>query len=176
MAKREDMLVARRWTAKENKIVMLDLLGDLTQAEIGEIVGYSQSWVGKILKDPRAVEVREAFRKRSLEKMIETADQKLDTLVDKAVDKLDVTLSADIAATSKAKPNQDKVSLKLLEGRRLLKRGPEEGSGRGSGPLFSPEGEKRFLDMMEKANKVKDIDPFDEVPEAEYEVIEDAQD
>ena len=156
------------WPLRNDRIVLMVLAG-MPVKEVAKSFGLSQQMISIIVADPRAEEIGRIARARLQEKLIDTIEEELDQMARMATEKLKATLQADIGAVHKAKPNQDRVAVKILEGRGFLKK--ERGA---TGGLQIPkELYGKLVEAMEKANKAAEIDPFDDedVQEAEFEVV-----
>lgn len=159
----------KKWTTRNEHIALLWLTGK-TQAEIAKMFGIHQSTVARIVGDPRVEELKARIREELRERVIDSVAAELDDAAQLAVRAIRRTLEADISPVHKAKPNQDRVALKVLQGRGHLAvvHEGETGSFQMSDDQFG-----RLMAAMSKADAAAKIDP---IPEAEYEVIEDGGD
>jgi hypothetical protein len=159
---------------RNEQIVMFVLANpDLTYNQIGLVFGMSGENVRVIVKSNEGKEIITQARRRLREKLLESAEEQLDLQAKLAVKALQRTLEADISPTHKAKANQDRVATKVLQGRGLLKSGPD--SGNKGGYQMSPEMFDRLERALSKADMAAGIDPFEGKPVIEG-VIEEEKD
>lgn len=147
------------WSEKHTRVVELYYLLGAGPAEIESNTGFSKSKIYRIIKDPRAKEIAETARAKILEKtsedIAERVGHKVNELRGKAADALDRTLSADINPLHKAKSNQDRVALKVLQGSGDL---DSEREGDRGGIVMTPEMFDRLVTAFEKADRVSQMD------------------
>lgn len=148
---------------RNEQIVMFVLANpDLTYNHIGLVFGMTGANVSVIMKSPEAKEIITEARKRLREKLLESAEEQLDLQAKLAVKALQKTLEADLPATHKMKSNQDRVAVKVLQGRGLLRAGPD--AAKGGGYQLSPEMYDRLERALNKADEAAGIDPFEGKP------------
>lgn len=155
----------KNWKSRHTTVIALSVLGESNEA-IAEKTGYTPQRVSQILNDPKGLELREEMEQRFRENLTEDVASRLERLAVKAVDALEETLSANISAIHKAKPNQDRVALKILEGQGHLRSEGTPGSG---GIQLPPEMAGAFLKAIERANRVQEINAL---PQLEAEVTD----
>jgi len=146
------------WPAWKDQVVLWSL-GGRTQAEIVEILAaggrkITRQGISKIINDPRAEEVIKIYRAKLREGLMETIHDELDVASQLALKAIKRTLEADIAPIHKAKPNQDKVALKVLAGRGFLR---EESRTSEQGLHVPPDAFSRLVDAMDRADAAKEI-------------------
>jgi len=157
----------QKWPTRNDQIVLAVLAG-ATPADVARAFGMTRQNVAKILKSPMAQDVILAAKGKLREKLLEDIEDELDVMSKLALRKLRVTLDADITAVHKAKPNQDRVAMKLLEGRGFLRKERDDGGGF----HMSEEQFGKLIQAMEKADAVQEIDPFSSPIEGEFELVE----
>ena len=142
-------------------------------SELAVAAGFSENHCRRILGTDHAKQIVQAIRIRLRERLLEDVEAQLDVSTKLSIQVIRKTLEADIPATHKAKPNQDRVAIKLLQGRGILKN--DIGAGGNGGFSMSPEQFDRMMGAIERSDKATAGDPFEglsEVQEAEYEVID----
>lgn len=125
----------------------------------------------RVIADPRAEELRIRTRERIRENIMDSVEDQLDESTRKAVEVIRRTLNAEITAFHPAKANQDRVALKVLEGRGFL----STDRGQGGGLSMSEEQFDRLLAAIQKSDTASRVDPFsvrEETPVVEAEVVE----
>ena len=151
--------LVKSWGDVETRIVELFFLIGVPKREVAESVGVPVKVVEKTIKDPRARELVESARQKILEEtsqdIKERVGHKVNRLRSKAAEALDRTLSADINPLHKAKPNQDRVALKVLQGTGDLDDKSERETG---GITLTEEQFDRLLDGLTKADRVAAMD------------------
>ena len=145
------------WPIRNDQIVLMSVAG-MDQATVAKHFGLTNQQISRILKDPRAQSVVERARERLQERIFEGVEAELDLAARAAVKAIKVTLNADISAFHKAKPNQDRVAIKILEGRGHLKSSTDEGGD--GGFRVTDEQFKKLMTAMEKSDAAEKIDPF----------------
>ena len=160
---------------RNDQIVLMSLLpGEdgkaMTHEAIAKKFGMTRSNISTILKSDEAKEMMEAARERVRENLLDDVKGSLTLLQKLAVKRIKVTLDADINAIHKAKPNQDRAAFRLLEGQGILKKESEDGQE--GGLRVSPDQMAKLLGALEKSDRVKEIDPFENVPDADFEILE----
>lgn len=158
----------KKWSPRNEHIALLWLTGK-SQAEIAKMFNISQSTVSRVLKDPQTEELRVRIREELRSRVIDTVAAELDDAAQLAVRAIRRTLEAEISPVHRAKPNQDRVALKVLQGRGHLSILPEGDAG---GMQMSDEQFGRLLSAMSKADKASKIDP---IPDADYEIVEEGE-
>ena len=108
------------WPLRNDEIV-LKVMADIPVVDVAKAYNMTPQNVTKIIRDPRAQEIIKLARSKFQEKLVQETEEKLGLLSKLSVDALKVTLEEEMEATAKAKPNQDRVAMKILEGRGFLK-------------------------------------------------------
>ena len=155
------------WPLRNDQIV-LSVLGGRDREEVAEEHGLTHQQISNIVNDPRAQEIISAARARIKEVLLEDIEDQLDLSAQLSLKVIRRTLEADISPVHKAKSNQDRVALKLLAGRGFLRTESRDGE---QGLQMSADQHKRLLEGMEKAMRVRAIDPFED----KEIVVEDAE-
>ena len=154
----------QEWPIRNDDIV-LKVLAGVPVKIVADAYKMTPQNVSKICNNPKAAEIVKLARAKFQEKLVQSNEEKLGLLSNMAVDRLKTTLETDLPATAKAKPNQDRVALKILEGRGFLKVDKS-----GSAGLQVPmEVWDKLMDGLKKSDEAMQIDPFEE---AEFEVVE----
>lgn len=149
--------------------------------DIAEIVNLTTTQVYHILRDPRMQKAIRTARERILSGVLTEISERMTSLGSKALDNIEDTINAEIVDEdgnpmigSRAKRHQDHVSFELLS--RIGFHRPEGDGGKARGGLqLSPEGEKRLIQAVEKANRAAEMYPEETVienPEIEGEPVD----
>jgi hypothetical protein len=142
-----------RWTAKHDHIVALHIAG-LEPRRIAEAVGLSLGQVKRILRDPRAQRASMVVRKRILGNVMKTVQERMESLGVTAIENIAETIDGEFEAGTKAKRHQDMVSFELLS---RIGFGRKEPDKEGGGIKLTPEGEKRLIEAIAKADRAREI-------------------
>lgn len=156
------------WSARNDMIVMMAFSGHYTNGQIGEKFGITAAQVGNIVNDPRAKEVLDIARHRLREKLMEDIEDQLDLTAKASLKVLKRTIKANISPMHKAKINQDRVALKLLQGRGFLS---TEARREEEGTKMSDDQFNALVAAIEKSDRAKQIPVLEDL---EAEVVEDA--
>ena len=163
--------VAERWPLRNDQIVLMILAGSPAR-EVAAAYGLSERQVSSIFTDPRAADIKRLARERLQEKILETIEDELDVTSKLAVQVIKRTLEADIAPVHKAKANQDRVAIKVLQGRGFLR---SEDRGAGAGFQVTNDQFDKLLTALGKADEAKNIDPFARPTIIEAELIDSSE-
>lgn len=152
-------------------IVLMHFVGGISHREIADHFDLSKSHVSNICRDPRAQQVIDEARTATREKLLGDIEARLDAAAHGAVRVIERTLDADISPVHKAKPNQDRVAIKVLEGRGHLNR---DGNKESAGFQISGDQFERLMTGLKSGTRIQNIDPFEEpeIEDADFEVIE----
>lgn len=148
----------RQWPVRNDQIVALAAVG-VPSRDIAKQFGMSKGNVNRIVNDPRGQAMLTQLRQRWREKILEDIEGGLDVASKLAVKAVLKTLKADIPASKQAKANQDRVAIKILQGRGFLP--GSDGSGDDGGLRMSDEQFGRLVGAIEKSSRVQEIDPFE---------------
>lgn len=160
------------WSIRHDRVAMLYAAG-VPIVEISKAVGFVVKTCQRIVDSEHGQKIVQTIRARLRERLLEDVEAQLDVTTKLSIQVIRRTLEADIPATHKAKPNQDRVAIKLLQGRGILKN-DIGGSGTG-GFSMSPEQFDRMMGAIGRSDQATAGDPFeglDEVQEAEFEIID----
>ena len=160
--------LAQDWPLRNDQIVLM-ALGGVKQREIGEVFGLSHQQISLIIRDDRAKEIIEITRAKLRKNLTKGIEDELTLMAQASLKVLKKTLDADMGATHRAKPNQDRVAVAILRGRGFLR---EEGREEGSALQVPEEQFAKFMEAMQKAGRVREIDPFEGQEVLEAEVVE----
>lgn len=162
----------KKWTLRNEQIIIMRMAG-ATQEEIGKAFGISRKAVERIEKHPQAAIVEEEMRAALRERLLDDIESQLDQATRDSMKAIMVTVGAEMSAFHPAKSNQDRVALKVLEGRGYLgKEKNDEGSVTLSSEQFSV-----LIEQMKKSDAAQQIDPFADRPvdpdvvEVDYEIV-----
>lgn len=161
------------WTVRHDQICLLRATGT-SERELAKTFNLARSTISNIVNDPRGQKIIELTRQKLRERIVEDVESQLDLATKASIKVLRRTLEADISPIHQAKANQDRVALKMLQGRGFLR---TEQPGQGGGFQMAPEQFDRLVSAMAKADAAQGIDPFSSlgegVEEADFEVVED---
>lgn len=177
MSTAEDRALERAWPLWKEQVVFLILAGN-TQQEVADIlekqgITISRQGISAIMQTEEAKGLVAAVKIKFRENLMTSIEEELDAASQLALRAVKKTLSADLTAIHKAKPNQDRVALKVLQGRGYL---AVESPMREQSLQVPPEILGKLVTALEKSAQAKDIDPFENkgpVVEAEVEIVND---
>lgn len=155
------------WPLRNDQIV-LRVLATGSLKDVAKEFSLTAQQISVICNDPRGEEIIRAARERLREKLLEGIEDQLDVAAQASLKVLQRTLKADISPMHKAKPNQDRVALKILGGRGFLHGDPQ---GDGGGTQLSEEQFSRLVSAMKASDAVRGIDPFEKVEVQEAEIV-----
>lgn len=151
-----------------NDQIVLRVLATGSLKDVAKEFELTAQQISVICNDPRGEEILRAARERVREKLLEGIEDQLDVAAKASLAVIKKTLDADIHPFHKAKPNQDRVALKVLGGRGFLRGDPQ---GDGAGYQISEDQFSRLVKAMQASDKVREIDPF----KKEEEIIVEAE-
>jgi hypothetical protein len=177
MSKKKSKAVEKPWPLWKDQVVLFYMSG-MTQEEVATHmsgIGHkmTRQSVSNILKDPRAGEIIAAARSKFKEVLIEGIGDELDVASKLALKAIKKTLEAEIHPIHQAKANQDRVALKVLSGRGFLR---EDSRNEDAGLQVPPDQFERLVKAMERSNRAREQNPYEDYEDAEIEVIEDESD
>lgn len=155
------------WPLRNDQIVLM-ALGGTSHKDIAAAHNITPQMVSKIVNDPRADEIVRIAKQKLRERIFTGMEENLDLAAKAALKVIQKTLDAEISPTHKAKANQDRVAIKMLQGRGFL--GVERGED--SGFKMSPEQFGRLEKALQKADAASEI----EIRDAEYTIVDDEED
>lgn len=154
----EGSTLAVPWGDTQKRIVELHFLLGMPLGEIAGMLKVSKRTVKDVIEDPRTEElvakVRDRMTDMQAENLAEQVKGRIDSLRVSAAGALQKTLTHDIHPLHKAKPNQDRVALKLLQGTGDLRDRSEEQKG---GITLTETQFDRLLEGLTKADRVREI-------------------
>lgn len=155
------------WSPQFEQVVLLYVTG-MPVSTIAKKFKLRASHVEEILAHEKARDIIESARRKLREKIQEDIGADLDNISKLATQRLRETLEASIPPLHRAKINQDRVALQILEGRGFLNESP----GRLGGIRISPEQLTKLVAAMEKAqlagvSELLPVEVVHEVVEAE---------
>lgn len=112
------------WSLRNDQIVLLVVAGT-PHSEIAKQFGLTRQRVTQIMATAKAKEMVAQYRQRLQEHLLSSIEGQLDESAKLAAKAIKKTLEADISAFHKAKSNQDRVAIKLLEGKGFLNKKEE---------------------------------------------------
>lgn len=168
--------LAKPWSDTDQKIVEMHFILGIPKNEIAQSLSVPRRLVQRTINDPRTKELVKAARQKILERTSRDMDERVGHMVrglrTDAAKALGRTLEADISPLHKAKPNQDRVALKVLQGTGDLVDKSEAEPG---GITLTDDQFDRLLEGLQKADRVQaqSVEVGKEsVREAEYEIEE----
>lgn len=169
--------LARAWSETDQKIVEMHFILGISIPEIADSLKVPRRLVKRTVEDPRTKELVKSARQKILERtsrdMTERVGHMVDGLRADAAKALAKTLEAEISPLHKAKPNQDRVALKVLQGTGDLVDKSETERG---GITLSDDQFDRLLEGLSKADRVQaqKVDTgSDTVEEVDFEIMDD---
>lgn len=160
--------LVQTWKPIHEQVVIMYVSG-CSYAEISEATGFSETWIGTILKSEIGRERREELARRVSERIVESVEDRMVNLARKAMHNIEATINADVPlAALKVKKHQDSVSIKLLESIGAFGKNGSLGGTGSRQPLMSKAGEERLLEAMKEADKARA--QGSDIVDVEYEI------
>jgi hypothetical protein len=178
MSAAEDKAIERAWPLWKEQAVFLVLAGN-TQQEVVDIlskqgINVTRQAISAMMKTDEAKSLVRVVKEKFRENLLESIEDQLDAAAKLALRSVKRTLSAEISPTHKAKPNQDRVAIKVLQGRGFLS---VESETKNIAPQVPPEIWGKLVGALEKSARVGDVDVFaNSGPVVEAEIIEEEED
>lgn len=152
-----------KWGPKHEQVALLSASG-ATNKDIAEVVGFSENWIGKIVRDPRAQLAQANFVRALRERLLKKFDNRILELADYAIRNLGRTVKADVDPDHlDKKRHQDKMSVEVIKFTGL---GESQSDKR---PVIQITSDQ--LGVL--AGAITKSDEAREIYEAEYEMVDD---
>jgi hypothetical protein len=144
-------LVAEDWSEQQEAIALLYAKGSEIDV-IASALGLPKAVVASVLEDPRAIQTVQYFRAEVAKVLGEKVAPKLEALAFRAAQRIEETLDHTFVAGSQAKHHQDRLAMKLLEGKGFLK--AQEGE---TGETITRRDLEKFEASMRKALEAREL-------------------
>jgi hypothetical protein len=146
------------WGPVHDMIISLHVMGYSRDA-IASLTDRSPGHITRVIQDPRGKKAIEVIRKRSYKALAASVEERMMVLGRKALENIAQTIDMDviddngnIPVGSKAKVHQDNVSFELLK---RIGFGAKSDDAEAGGLRLSPEGEKKFLEGIDRARQAQ---------------------
>jgi len=146
-----DVKLVKTWKPIHTKIALLSATG-MKNIEIAELVGMTPAWICRILGDPRAERLKEAFVERLRDNLMTSMGDRIVALAEDALENIEQTVVADIDPDSARKMWQDKVSLEVLNRAGFGKNAAPRVSG---GIVLSKEASDELVEAIKKSDEAR---------------------
>lgn len=141
-------------SASHVQMVILAMTGQFDIPTLAKNFGLKQVEVEAVLSHPQADKIRKDAVARVREELLFQQDDLMVVMENLAFASLKRTLAANISPTHKSKPNQDRVALEFLKGRRVLS--PQEEAAVPKVQLTAEQYDG-LVGGMEKSDRIRDL-------------------
>jgi len=157
----------KEWGPQHERMALFSASG-MRNKEIAELFEVSETWVGIVLQDPRAIKVKDGFLRELRDRLLSKHEDQVLALAEYALKNLGRTLKEHVDPEKLGKKqHQDRMSLEIMK---MAGLGYTERGGGGPTLTLTREESELLMDAVKKSDRAR------EIHEGSYEVIDDEPD